>query len=254
MKHHSEEFNPPILLTSSIIAMDQSGVLNAPEDRLFHVLESIGKWLEISPKSKLVICDGSNYDFKPLLKKHFPNVAIESLFFLNDVEMIKLRGKGYGEGEIIKHALAHSTTLQNSTEFVKCTAKLWVLNYPKCLREWNGQFLGKASFQHVLSLVKKTKLHYFDTRFYITNTNFYEKHFINAHQQIGANTGLDIEAKFLKIIHEKNLYPILLHTAPIIAGVSGGSGSYYRTHFIRRQKEKLRHVYLINYSKFKYLF
>ena len=162
---------PPILLTSSVIAMDSSVALKSQESRIFHTLESIGKWGEISPNNQFVICDGSGFDFSPLLKEHFPNLNIESIYFMNDGDLIKKHGKGYGEGEIIRYALEHSQFLQKTDWFVKCTAKLWVNNFMSCLKQWNGEFVCKAFFANVFSF-KTTSLEYIDTRFYISKKSF----------------------------------------------------------------------------------
>lgn len=106
---------PPILLTSSAIAMDPSVILKDQDMRIFYTLESLEKWLVIYPQGKFVLCDGSNFNFSPLIKLRFPTASIECLYFENDQNLIKLHGKGYGEGEIIRYALKHSVLLSEST-------------------------------------------------------------------------------------------------------------------------------------------
>ena len=46
---------PPILLTSSVYAMDFTVVLRDPEERKLHTLNSINHWLNIHPDIQLVI-------------------------------------------------------------------------------------------------------------------------------------------------------------------------------------------------------
>jgi len=245
--------SPPILLTSSVVAMDTSGLLKDQDLRIFHTLESIEKWAEIAPKNKFVICDGSGYDFAPLLKQRFPHLMIECLYFLNNLKKIKIHGKGFGEGEIIRYALNNSLFLKETNWFAKCTAKLWVNNFSQCVEEWNGYFLCKAFFSQVFSL-RKTRLEYIDTRFYLADKSFYEKFLSEAHQNLGGDGGLSIEEKFLEVTLMEGLSGILFKNSPIVSGVSGGSGKYYNTSHLRLIKELLRSKFVSLNPKFKKLF
>jgi len=244
---------PPILLTSSVIAMDSSVALRNEESRIFHTLESISKWSEISPKSKFVICDGSGFNFSSLVKSQFPSLSIESLYFMNDHELIKKHGKGFGEGEIIQFALAKSQFLYESDWFVKCTAKLWVENYDSCLRQWNSQFVCKAFFDNIFSL-EDTHLEYIDTRFYMCNKSFYLKNFLDAYKNLSIDSGLSIEDEFLRILYSLNLKRYIFRDPPVIGGVGGGSGKYYKTSLLRRLKDYVRNQLACRSNKYRDLF
>jgi len=244
---------PPILLTSSVIAMDSSVALKDQDSRIFHTLESISKWAEISPANQFVICDGSGFDFSPLLKERFPNLNIESIHFMNNVDLIKKHGKGYGEGEIIRYALAHSHFLQNADCFVKCTAKLWVNNFMACLHQWNGEFACKAFFANVYSF-KTTTLEYIDTRFYISKKSFYLTHLSRAYESLAEGEGSSIEDEFLKVLRGLSLKRYMFSNPPVVSGVGGGSGKYYNSSFIRNIKEMLRTKLVMHNSKFRELF
>lgn len=230
---------PPILLTSSVVAMDQSVHLKDEKLRIFHTLESIGKWLQICPHANLVICDGSGFDFSPLIHEKFPGAIIECLFFNNNANLIRLHGKGYGEGEIILHALSHSKILFNATWFAKCTAKLWVDNFDSCIQEWNGRFLCKAYFSNVFSF-KKTFIEYIDTRFYLVDKSFYKANLSDAHLNIGVDDVQGVEEKFLAAVKNRAIKKFLFRKSPVVSGVGGGSGRYYNTSLIRRIKELIR--------------
>ena len=243
----------PLLLTSSAIAMDQTVTLKDPEKRIHHTLESIGKWIGICPQIRMVLCDGSGYDFSGIVQRHFPQSRIECLFFENNKELVELYGKGYGEGEIIKYALRHSVFLQEADWFAKCTGKLWVDNFKSCLEEWNDLFLCKAFFANVFSL-KKTNFEYIDTRFYLVKKNFYLKYFAETHLKVGGPYGTSIEQNFKAIVLENKLKRILFKSPPVIRGVGGGSGQYYRNKPIRRLKESLRSKIVQSNSSFRDLF
>lgn len=231
--------SPPVLLTSSVIAMDSTVLLKDKNSRVFHTIESLRKWGNIAPNSKFVLCDGSGYDFTSLIREQLPELHIECLSFLNDEGLIQVRGKGFGEGEIIRYALAHSRYLQESEWFAKCTAKLWVDNYQSCLQEWNGQFLCKAYFSNVFSF-KKTLLKYIDTRFYLVNRSFYEANLADIHTNLEIDSGKGIEESFLEVANKTKMKKFLFKNSPIVSGMGGGSGRYYNTSFIRVIKEVLR--------------
>lgn len=243
---------PPLLLTSSLIPTDLSGNLNDPSMRMMHTIESISEWLRIDPHIQIVICDGSGFDFAETVKVNFPAANIECIFFNNDAEQIKRHGKGYGEGEIIRYAIEHSRLMNESEVFIKCTAKLWVANFNQCLLQWNQQFICGAYFANVFSY-KKTALQFIDTRFYITRKDFYVQHFSAVHIQLG-NTAQSIEDAFLDVIQDKKIQHILFRTPPVICGVGGGSGKYYKSGVIRVLKDRMRNWIARSTSQYKDLF
>ncbi|MBU3590753.1 hypothetical protein ICN11_01790 [Polynucleobacter sp. 78F-HAINBA] len=244
---------PPILLTSSVTAMDQSVQLKDEKLRVFHTLESIQKWLDISPQNKYVLCDGSGFDFSLLVLERFPGANIECISFSNDPDLIRLHGKGYGEGEIIRYALEHSKTLLQSQWFVKCTAKLWVDNFLECIQSWNGHFVCQAFFSNVFSF-KKSQLEYVDTRFYMIDKDFYVNHLSKAHIGIGGPSGIGIEERFLEMVTREKLSRFLFEIPPVVCGMGGGSGKYYKDSRVRRLKERFRAWLVSQNSEFKLLF
>jgi hypothetical protein len=220
--------------------------------RMMHTIESISEWLRIDPHIQIVICDGSGFDFAETVKVNFPAANIECIFFNNDAEQIKRHGKGYGEGEIIRYAIEHSRLMNESEVFIKCTAKLWVANFNQCLLQWNQQFICGAYFANVFSY-KKTALQFIDTRFYITRKDFYVQHFSAVHIQLG-NTAQSIEDAFLDVIQDKKIQHILFRTPPVICGVGGGSGKYYKSGVIRVLKDRMRNWIARSTSQYKDLF
>ena len=245
--------NFSILLTSSVVPMDKTVLLKDQAQRIYYTLESIGEWLKVLPVAKIVICDGSNFDFSSLIKKAFPGSSIECLFFLNDEKKIEDLGKGYGEGEIIKFALKHSKYLQSSSWFVKCTAKLWVKNFEMLLPRWNGSLLLKPYISRIFSL-SHSRLEYIDTRFYMISKHLYEGLFINAHVGIDTLNGIGLENIFLDIVKEEGLKKIFFTVSPIIAGVGGGSGKYYNFSTTRCIKENIRTYVASCNSRYKNFF
>lgn len=219
--------------------MDPSVLLKDQELRIFHTLESIHHWSKIAPQNKFVICDGSKFDFSTILKQEFPHLQIECLSFMNDANLVKKHGKGFGEGEIIRYALDRSHYLKESNWFAKCTAKLWVENFQDCVLAWNNRLVCTPFFSNVFSF-RKMSLDYVDTRFYLVKKSFYLQHLSAVHIDLGGDSGVSIEDKYLELIQENHLRNIFMKNPPVIAGVGGGSGKYYNTSPLRRIKEILR--------------
>ncbi len=244
----------PLLLTSSVVAHDIAVKLKDTEARLHHVLESIAQWLRIAPRQPIVLCDGSNFDFRPVVQEAHPHAQIESLFFENDQQKVREFGRGYGEGEIVKYAIQHSKLIQQAGCFAKCTSKLWVENFEACKKHWNGQLLFSGVFLNVFSPLQPTVLQQIDTRFYFASLSMYERYFMNAHLTMDSRAGHGLEDSFFDILVRENISHCLLPTPPVIAGVGGGTGAYYRNTLKRALKEKLR-LYLVRHDrKFARLF
>lgn len=244
---------PPVLLTSCVTVSDHSVSLKDENTRIQLTIESIEKWLAQSSDLRLVICDGSNFDFSKIIRERFPKANIECLFLENNAKLVGLYGKGYGEGEIVNYALHNSAYIRESDFFAKCTAKLWVENFFECLNNWNGTFLGKGYFANVFSF-KEIQFSYIDTRFYLVSKSFYSENLASAYLQLGEGHGLSLEHCFRDVILKNKYKKILFNVPPVICGVGGGAGTYYKNSLKRRIKEVIR-LWLVKRNKcFNFLF
>ena len=187
-----------------------------------------------------MLCDGSGFDFTPAVQARFPRASIECLAFQNDIAGVQRQGRGFGEGEIVRHAVEHSRFIAQDQAFAKCTSKLWVENYAEYMRHWNGHMLFKAVFDDVFSPTRPTRFAYVDTRFYVVSVPAYREHFINAHARIDKAAGYGLEEAFRDVVQGHQLQGVLSRCAPVIEGVGGGTGSAYRNPLKRRLKERLR--------------
>lgn len=244
----------PVLLTSSIIAHDTRVALTNTSDRLAHALESVDHWLALHPRIKLVLCDGSDFDFAAPIAQSHPDADVECISFANDQEAVLEHGRGFGEGEIVRYAINHSRLIIEAGAFAKCTSKLWVSNYEDCMAEWNGRFLCKGVFDDVFNPFRKTSLSYIDTRFYASSLEFYRQHFENAHLHIDVKAGKGLEDCFTDIVKRQKMQSILLSEPPVIDGVGGGIGKYYKNPYKRRVKEKIRAKIARSFSDYRTLF
>lgn len=244
----------PILLTSSVVAYDKGVTLKDTNERIRLALQSVEEWLKIDSSFMLVLCDGSSYDFSERVSCQYPQARIECLPFENNQELVEKYGRGYGEGEIVRHALKYSKFISSAGCFAKCSSKLWVQNFKACAADWTEGTLFKGVFLDVFSPFRQTEFSYIDTRFYITSTAVYRQHFENAHLQIGRKKGYGLENSFHDILLDHKLTKSLLSVSPVICGVGGGIGTYYNNDLIRRVKEDLRLQLVRRHPTFRELF
>lgn len=244
----------PVLLTSSVVAHDTGVTLKDTDERIRLALESVEQWLKVEPTPCLVLCDGSSFNFSHIVAEKFPSAQIECLYFENNQALVEKHGRGYGEGEIVRYAVKHSKLIAKTECFAKCTSKLWVENYSQCLKNWNGSLLCKGVFLNVFSFFKKIIFSYIDTRFYIISCACYNNYFENAHLQVDSKLGHSLEDCFFDIFIKYKIDKSLFAIAPVICGVGGGIGFYYKNSVKRKIKEKLRLKLVRMNREFSHLF
>ena len=216
----------PLIVTSAITINASRTRLTASHERLRLTLEALKVWMTISAFPRIVVCDGSGFDMAPHLQQLSEqgnrNVAFESLCFHNDSAMVAKLGKGYGEGQIVQHAITHSRFVAEAADsFAKCTSKLWVTNAVDCLRYYNGTAALNLSGGFVPKQV--------DTRFYICSKAFYEAHLRDCHLTVDEDRGRYLEHRFLEAIRGTRMFRNTLFPTPRILGVSGSMGTEYRS-------------------------
>ncbi len=98
--------------------------------RINHYLSSLLLWVERGPFEEIVFCENSGRgapltaltDWAAANRK-----ALEVLTFQGNDEAQR-KGKGYGEGRIIAHAIRHSRSIQRAGGFYKVSGRLYVEN------------------------------------------------------------------------------------------------------------------------------
>ena len=219
---------PVLLLTSSVhVAAPYVAVLEE-ETRVRLMLDCLAHWVRIAPDLKIVVCDGSGYDFSGAVAERYPKAAIECLSFQNDKDAVAKFGKGFGEGEIVKYALENSFQMLNCESFAKCTGKLWVNNYAAVVRGFTGPLWCQLSVDHIWSF-SKIRPSFVDTRFFIVDKTFYVRYFLHAYKQVRDHELHFLEHCFKDVVVKNRLRAsrFLFLTPPSLGGVSGSSGEVY---------------------------
>lgn len=230
----------PLLITCAIRASAPRTKLADQRERLRCTLDAVAAWVTLNVFARIVICDGSGYDLSAdvtrLAASRGSATMFEFLSFNNDTNLVTRLGKGYGEGEIVRHALHESRLLADAPSFAKCTGKLWVSNAAACVRHYNGV----AAFNLAGGLVPK----YVDTRFYLCSRHFYEARLGTCHHAVDENHGRYLERCFMDSLKGTHLYRNATRPTPVIRGVSGSMGVEHHSSRMNNLVKDVRNVVL----------
>ena len=215
----------PLLITSSVYVSSSLMEIKDSDRRIELTLAAIKEWIRIDPELEIVICDGSGFDYKPYVSRDFPNAKIECLNFINNTEMIKIHGKGYGEGENVNYGITNSELIKKGNYFAKCTSKYWVENYEECVKGFNSNFSCEKSYK-IRTLNKYVQC---QTIFYISEIEFYKKYFASCYMRVDDFNDYFLENVFGDVIRENKIKHITFKHQPLVYGLCGSSGDFYNT-------------------------
>jgi len=144
---------------------------------------------------------------------------VEQISYSQNNNLVIQKGKGFGEGELIKFALQKSILINNSGYFFKCTGKVYCSNFPI-----------------IQSIIQENKLkHIFwrdifhnsvDTRFFYTSIDFAKKHLIQAYENIN-----DRENNMAEEVVTRLCQRFLTPSRSIRPQLTGFSGSLNKPYF-----------------------
>jgi hypothetical protein len=211
--------NVPLVITSAITPVAPFVAMDRIEDRLKHVLDAVKAWRFANPDLDIVICDGSGFDLTGHVRAKLGQAfqRVEVLCFTNNQEMVRERGKGYGEGEILLHALVYSERLRNSSFFAKCTGKLFVKNYQLLTSRLPSTIKIEKNYKTRYSLAYDSC----DTRFYLVNRQYYMNYLVDCHHSVNDHQGRHIEKVFAESLKRSGVGCTDFGARPLIEGYSG---------------------------------
>jgi hypothetical protein len=211
----------PLLVTSAIRVSAPLTQLVDPQERLAATLHALKQWTENAAVESIVVTDGSGFDYSTQVQAlaRSSGKEIEFLCCQNNEALTSAKGKGYGEGEIVLHALTHSRILVTSKFFAKCTGKLYVRNYHRCLAAFDNEFQ--------CAVHGKRGIEALDTRLYFASREFWLRHLSDAHLRVDDSTGYFLEHSYLDRFREIKLRGFTLPIPPIVVGRSGSGNVEY---------------------------
>ena len=217
-------FPDTLLLTGCIKPVEGQAylALKDPEERLRQYCESLKFYLSQTDFKRIVFCENSGYplEFLNLEKLATKNgKELEVISFRGNTEETRIRGKGFGEGEIVAYALGHSRHAADIRHFVKVTGRLIVRN----MEDIRGR-LDMSRF-YINRLLVRNDAEVLDTRLYATPVELYKQYFLNLHT--GVSVEFNLEKAFTKCFYDGNIPFKCFPRYPEFRGTCGGDGMVY---------------------------
>ncbi|MDR1724099.1 MAG: hypothetical protein LBR84_09215 [Tannerella sp.] len=226
MKPSDDMKNPiPLLLTGSI-AIEKYNVFQTvlvdTQVRLNQYIDSIEYAIvKYNNINHIIFCENTNfeYDYSELVSKAYKRgKTLEIIRFTGDYKNIQRKGKGYGEGEIVKYAIENSEILNSSLCFIKLTGRVLVKNMDKCIETTKNETAFLFGPPH-------SKKNFVQTIIYKVNTKFYYNVLLNVYFQVNDPEGYCLEHAFYEALKK---YPIKsFGRYPDLDGTSGSVGYSY---------------------------
>ncbi|BDU51420.1 hypothetical protein [Haliovirga abyssi] len=222
-----------LLLTGTIRPNLNTPYLNLVDSdkRRKQYIENLEKILKLKEVKNIIFCENTNYNFEldegfkrlRLIAKE-NNKLIELISFLGNEDMIIKKGKGYGEGEILKYAILNSEILkkienEEDDSFFKLTGRLYIENLNFLLK-----VKSKNTFFKQYPRTKSV-----DTRFFKVSIKFYKAELIDIYENVDDRTFYFLEHCFYAQL--KNKKTTYFKQYPIFKGESGSTGEIYRKDF-----------------------
>jgi hypothetical protein len=207
---------PPLLVHTAVFPKAPYMQMQNHERRVAETIRALREWFKLIPNLRLVIIDGSGFDWSGQMTKYFPDKKVECLLHVNDRDMVERFGGGYGESETVNYAISNSLILKKYPIFMKCTGKYWVENINDISKsDLLGSFKCKAVFN-----VIDWKLLYINTVFYVANVEQFVQNFTETYKYINDHNGNDIEHVMAQIILRNKMTGYQLGFIPKIRGWS----------------------------------
>jgi hypothetical protein len=174
---------------------------------------------------KIVIADatgGSLLNADEVLLLNDIGVNVEQISYLQNSEEIILKGKGYGEGRLLKFALESSTFLRDAPNFFKCTGKVYCRNFETILQLIQENNIQNIFWRHLDD--GDPSKPWADLRFFFTTRKFCAEilipAYLNSDDKVAA-----VEYSCFNALNES--LPTAKAIRPLLSGFAGGTGKQY---------------------------
>jgi len=208
--------------------------LNDKHERLRQYLENIRNLILKTDVTHIIFCENSNYthDFSDLISLANDHCKfLEIISFTGTNEIIKDKGKSFGEAEILNFAVDNSAYLQDdNVTFYKLTGRIFVENINKILIE------NCCDNIFIRWDVKKKEV---DTRFFKVQTGFYKKNLYRLLDQMNESCGLSIEEVYFNHLKGKTSIHSF-QSYPEIKGICASLGKPYDLGLLKSIYRKLQ--------------
>ena len=230
-------FCPNIVVLTATIDPSVSNVniaLNNAGERLNQYLDNIRKIIVNTNVSNIVFCENSNFlhdysELQTLAEQH--GKSLEVLTFMGSNEIIRAKGKSYGEAEILNYAVDNSVLLRGGeTAFFKLTGRIFVNNI--------DEILSSTQYGNIFIRwdMKKKEV---DTRFFKVQVDFYKEHLYGLLDCMDEGHGLSIEEVYYNNLKgNPSIRPFAIY--PDIRGICASLGKPYDLGLFKSLYRKLQ--------------
>jgi hypothetical protein len=241
-----------LVITSSVYVSAPYTSLVDPEKREMQYMDSISFFIRESPLEKIIVCDNSGYTYPESLYNlaKLYNKELELLSFLGNNELVVQRGKGYGEGEIMKYVLSNSAFIKQVEGFLKVTGRLKLVNSAKLLQRcnhWENYFMP-VSLLRPRFMVPKPARCCVDVRVYYTTNDFFRNVLLTAYMEVRDNNVYFLEHAYHDAMARSSVKVKCFSTPPEITGMSGSNGWLFKERSFLK-KLLIKFVFLLGYIR-----
>ena len=141
-------------------------------------------------------------------------VEIEQIYYVQNHDLVIERGKGYGEGALIKFALENSRLLEEEVSFFKCTGKVYCRNFMDIFEFIDKNHIKNIFWRYVLEEAM-------DTRFFYVSKEFCRDVLLPVYENINDREHVTAEVSIFKMASETLVKGTL--TRPLLSGFSGSA-------------------------------
>ncbi len=140
-----------LLMGSAIRTPTAFQAITDQDERLLQTLCGLVRWIRDTSIDTIVFCDGSgtDYDFSRITAYAADHgKTLETLLFTKENDQYSTRGKSFGEGQVLEHAVTHSAHLRPGGNFYKVTGRTFIENFDAIRAAHAGDdtvFTGPAS-------------------------------------------------------------------------------------------------------------
>ena len=219
VRFQGDTINIPIIMTCTVKIQDSSAKVSSSSFRLEEYRMALNYWIDKGFK-KIYILENSGIEIitdEIFLKAKMSNCTLKQVNISATEELIRIKGKGYGEGEMLLKFLEGDVEIDDY--FVKVTGRIIILNCFPILETVVRNKLNCLFYRN-----SKENL---DTRFYVSRKDFYMENLAKAHLYVDDKKCFYLENSFSKSLSD--LKKKLVSTAyPVVRGISGSTGESYQ--------------------------
>jgi len=149
-------------------------------------------------------------------------VQIEQISYMQDTAQVIKKGKGYGEGKLIEHAIQKSKLLANEDYFFKITGKTYVRNFTDLYQAIKNNKITTLFWRHMGDGTSMQA--WVDCRFYYTSKEFALNMLIPAYLE--ADDSVAACEYYVYLTAKQNLMNGKA-PRPLVTGYAGQTGEAY---------------------------